>query len=551
MFPGILAKLRKTTSEFSFSDHLLSWPDDIPVTADKGPLEQSKAIQKNVAIYKDGRVLISSKHENKPAILNLLHKAERYGLELQQSVAVDPEEIRIVYQGTQNSFLSEKDSSRMRSLLFRILEEAAEQNASDIQIRIDEDETTITCRKNGRIQQLKENIVSDAGMSFATAIFNACDARSSGTNHQEESFQSGAISGQETDFKLPKLLNSCRLQFNPISGRGRDIAIRLFYNPKTDEASDLKSLGYSQKEIDCFNRAQSKPFGLIAITGTTGSGKSTALQRLLNSLNIKTQRTKRIITVEDPVEYPMPGIIQMPVRDNPENRGAAFNSSIRAMLRSDPDVIMISELRDVESASMAFQAVMTGHPTYTTLHVTRAIDIATRLIEDFSISKNKVTNHRNISLLVAQMLVNVLCEKCKMPLSTTTIESSALIERLSHIEEDHSNVCIRNTSGCFSCNYQGISDRTVVAEFIEPDEIFMTFIRENQLEKARNYWLTKLNGQTIEEKMIAKVLMGLVDPKDAEMNIGPFSSSMLNTENPVLTSNVIKINDPVLAEERE
>lgn len=516
-------------SKLHFADRLATWPSHKPLTAEDGLIDIAVELRHSLAIFKDGRLLVANGKKNDPYVRSAIQKAGTVGLRLKKPEFVSNQEIAQAYQHGRNENLKGNDDSAMRSLLYQLLKEASEKKASDIHIHVQEHETTIECRVQGKIEKLTEDLTTDQGNALSRAIYAACDPRSTGTNHQLEKYQSGAISGRE-EFKLPKNINSCRVQFDPTSGRGRFIVIRLFYVSHGDSATDLRELGYSQAEVDVFMRALAKPFGLICITGTTGSGKSTALQRLLLLLLRLHNGERRIITVEDPPEYPMPGIIQCPVADDPENRNRAYNDAIRAMLRSDPDVCMISELRDQDSAQMAFQAVMTGHPTFTTLHVTRAIDIAVRLLDDFKISMAKVSSHRNISLLVAQLLSSKICSHCAIPVSQQLDSlDDGLIDRMKAVELDLDTVKIRNPKGCRHCGGSGEAGRTVVAEFIEPDEGFMNLIRKGDIEAARRYWLTELNGTTLEINMINKVSQGLIDPREAEKHIGQFEKEMLLT----------------------
>ena len=224
-------------------------------------------------------------------------------------------------------------------------------------------------------------------------------------------------------------------------------------------------LGFLDDDLDTLMKKIIAPHGLIMLSGPTGSGKTTTLYSCLSSID---SSRKNILTIEDPVEYRLPGVHQMQVN---AKIGLTFASGLRTTLRQDPDVIMVGECRDQETAAMAVQAALTGHIVFSTIHTNNAIDVVTRLIqmgvEPFMVSSA-------LSLSIAQRLIRTICPECK-----TTLSGETLLETLSTdegITETHLNdlgIEIDREgfyavgAGCNNCMYSGYLGRRAVYEFFE------------------------------------------------------------------------------------
>jgi type II secretory ATPase GspE/PulE/Tfp pilus assembly ATPase PilB-like protein len=216
---------------------------------------------------------------------------------------------------------------------------------------------------------------------------------------------------------------------------GEDVVIRIL---PTSMMFDLKDLGYSGEQYDVLTELISRPHGIIFVTGPTGSGKSTTLYACLSRLNT---RERKIITIEDPVEYELHGITQTQI--NPKI-GLTFGMSLRSMLRHDPDVMMVGEVRDAETAEIAVQTAMTGHLVLSTLHTNDASSAAVRLI-DMGVEPYLITT--TVLGFVAQRLVRVICEYCK--------------ERYN----DNGEIYYRG-AGCRKCGNSGYSGRIAISEIV-------------------------------------------------------------------------------------
>ena len=218
-----------------------------------------------------------------------------------------------------------------------------------------------------------------------------------------------------------------------------------------------------------YRKALARPHGIILVTGPTGSGKTTTLYAGLSSIN---QSSRNILTIEDPVEYMLPGVGQTQVNTKVD---MTFARGLRAILRQDPDVVMVGEIRDLETAEIAVQASLTGHLVLSTLHTNTAIGAVTRLqdmgVEPFLLSSSLVA-------VMAQRLVRLLCVDCRESAPATAGE----LELLGLSADEHHE--IYHAKGCARCNMTGYRGRTGIYELIEVDETLRAAIHEAESEQA-------------------------------------------------------------------
>jgi len=233
---------------------------------------------------------------------------------------------------------------------------------------------------------------------------------------------------------------------------GEKVVIRVL--DKSNALLRLEDLGFLENAYDRFSESFRKPYGAILVTGPTGSGKSTTLYATLNTLN---QPDRNIITVEDPVEYRLPGINQVQI--NPK-AGLTFASALRSILRSDPDVVLVGEIRDRETAVIAVEAALTGHMVLSTLHTNDAASTPLRLVE-MGVEPFLVTSA--LDCVVAQRLARRLCDKCKdpyQPSEAELMEAGWPMEDLDGVEWP----TLYRHVGCTACGRTGYKGRFALHE---------------------------------------------------------------------------------------
>ncbi len=334
----------------------------------------------------------------------------------------------------------EVDNSPIVLLVNKIIEQAVNERASDIHIEALEDEVRIRYRIDGAMQEI---------MRYPKDLQSAIVARIkivSGMNISEKRApQDGRMTLLFNRVEYDLRVSSLPTTF------GEKVVMRIA--SKSGLNKEKSELGFQEEELKRFDGILKHPHGIILVTGPTGSGKSTTLYTVLNELN---GGEVNIITVEDPVEADVDGINQVQVN---EKAGLTFASALRSILRQDPDIIMIGEIRDEETASIAVKAAITGHLVVSTLHTNSAASTVTRL-EDMGIEPYMVAD--SVVGIIAQRLVRRICPKCRVEKELTDTDKLRL-----HLRGD-SNPLIYEPSenGCAYCNNSGYRGRIGVYEIM-------------------------------------------------------------------------------------
>ncbi len=283
-----------------------------------------------------------------------------------------------------------------------------------------------------------------------------------------------------------------RVSILPISHGGK-VVLRLL--DKANLALGLEHLGFLPDSIAPFEEAVKRPFGMILVTGPTGSGKSTTLYSVLQQLN---HPTKNLVTIEDPVEYQIEGITQ--VQAHPEV-GLTFAAGLRSILRQNPDVVMIGEIRDFETADIAMKSSLTGHLVLSTLHTNDAASAVTRLI-DMGVEPFLVAS--SVSVMEAQRLVRKLCEKCRQPVEPPP----AILAELGSAAP--STPAFYEPKGCRLCRTTGFHGRVAIVEVIPVDERVRELIVSNAASwQIRDYAVKERGIIPIRQDGLRKAAMGL------------------------------------------
>ena len=342
------------------------------------------------------------------------------------------------------------DDAPIIRLINALLSEAIKVNASDVHIEPFENRLRIRFRVDGMLREILQ-----PPSNIAPLVISRIKVMAKLDIAEKRLPQDGRISlrvaGRAVDVRVSTLP----------SGHGERVVMRLL--DKQAGRLDLEQLGMSKREYDSFYNLLHKPHGIILVTGPTGSGKTTTLYAGLSILNVK---SRNILTVEDPIEYFIDGIGQTQVNTKVD---MTFARGLRSILRQDPDVVMIGEIRDLETASIAVQASLTGHLVLSTLHTNSAIGAIARLrdmgVEPFLLASSLIG-------VMAQRLVRTLCPHCKKPHEITDTER----EWLGLDKNDHTE--IYSADGCSECNHLGYIGRSGLYELIPIDHKLMNMIHE-------------------------------------------------------------------------
>ncbi len=352
--------------------------------------------------------------------------------------------------------LESDDDAPIIRLLNALLTEAIKLSASDVHVESFEDKLLIRVRVDGMLRQLLE-----LPIALSSLIISRIKVMAKLDIAEKRLPQDGRIT-----LKIAGRSVDVRVSTIPAS-HGERVVLRLL--DKKSESLQLSELGMCDDMLLRMQHLISIPHGIILVTGPTGSGKTTTLYAVLTKLN---QTTRNILTVEDPIEYDLEGIGQMQVNTKID---MSFAKGLRAILRQDPDVVMVGEIRDFETASIAVQASLTGHLVLSTLHTNSAVGAITRArdmgIESFLLSSSLVG-------ILAQRLVRLLCEHCKKPYTASEQECEIMGAPSSKPPTIYSAV------GCKHCSDSGYSGRTGIYELIEVTEDLTALIHEDAAEQT-------------------------------------------------------------------
>ncbi len=479
-----------------------------------------------LALFSDGRFLVVETHKFDGRVLSFEVLARKKKLNILKPTYVSQNEINAIYSIGERAQAavdikedSDLDQLQMQKDFVNVIARAAAQKVSDIHVVV-ADSTQIMFRINGMMTtEMEYN--KDWGESFVRAAFASADV--SDSNYAQNEFQgaqklgSTPLRGSKGKLMLPHNVLAIRLQFNPIAFGSQYLVMRLLYaDDNPDGSGDLASLGFGEFEENLFYRLRAVPVGLSIIAGPTGSGKSTTLQRNMIKLLQEKNYEINLITVEDPPEYPIPGARQMPVTNanTEEEKDEQFTKALSAALRSDPDVMMVGEIRSLSAAQLTFKGALSGHGVWTTLHANSAPAILTRL-RDMGVETFKLLDPELMKGLISQRLFRKLCPHCRVSVKEKLNEPA--VQRLKVALGDFGieNTFVRGP-GCKYCNNTGIKGRMSVPEIILPDATFLELMVKGETRKAIDYWTSDLNGRTLKEAATERMLKGLIDLDEIE-----------------------------------
>jgi general secretion pathway protein E len=494
-------------------------PAGVRPLSDRGEYAASAEERKFLCLFDDGCLLIAEGHDMNPFVLSYCARLERLNYRYTTRL-VTLDAVRRAYQGQRRDGTGERvDHTQMQVVAKNLIARACDERASDIHIRVNRFSTDILFRIHNELARVSEQ-TREFGERLLATLYSAM-ASVSDTTYKPTERQDASIGDRD---KLPEGLFGVRIATAPTS-EGSLMVLRLLYND-AGESNDLTKLGFTVAQTAALDLLARRPHGMNIISGPTGSGKSTTLQRVLVRLIRELAGSIHVITVEDPVEYPIAGAVQTPVVNAPteEARSLAFSAAIANAMRLDPDTIMIGEMRDRASAQSALRASMTGHQVWTTVHANSALAIADRLI-DLGLPSSLVSDESLVTGLISQRLVKLLCPHCARPFTDLIGQlDAALVARVQRAAGSRLDAVRVVGPGCAHCT-GGTVGRTVVAEVIATDVTLCELLRGGRKAQAHEYWQRDLGGITVAQHALEKVAAGLVDPRMAERVVGPLPAA--------------------------
>jgi type IV pilus assembly protein PilB len=473
----------------------------VPLRAQNGTLDIALADPRNLNMIDELALLLNKKLRVKVATLSqisdLLKKTEQSQRVLEEVTEGFTLDVVVDEENSDETLSIDKltavdsDIAPVIKLVDTTIFNALERRASDIHIESRDQEVAIKYRIDGVLHYAMPPIAKDWHSTILSRIKVMSELDIAERRVPQDGRFRVRYKGRLIDF---------RVSIMPTI-HGEDAVLRVLDKESMSEKFaklSLEVVGFSEHDLVKFRRYISEPYGMVLVTGPTGSGKTTTLYAALSE--IKNDEDK-IITIEDPVEYQLKGITQIPIN---EKKGLTFARGLRSILRHDPDKIMVGEIRDQETAQIAINSALTGHLVFTTVHANNVLDVLGRFLNMGVEAYNFVSA---LNCILAQRLVRVICEYCRRPMVYESVEArrAALVESgLDPAEWE--DVQLMEGAGCFECGGTGYRGRTAIHELLDlTDKIRelildkrptseikrlardegMTFLRESAVDKVR------------------------------------------------------------------
>lgn len=430
-----------------------------------------------------------------------------------------------------------------------IILKGVDMGASDVHITVGEYTAEVEYRVDGRLRGVEQLDVRRAHLA-CSVMFGTFPESSESDGVQ---FNPRLMQNAKFMREINSATVACRFASTPKAPSGFKVVLRILKQEKDEGAVPFEKFGYEPGHIVQIEQACRKPVGLTIIAGVTGSGKSTTLANMVKQAYEWSRGTKSIYTVEDPPEYTIECATQIPVIRSADI-DKPFALALRGCMRLDPDIIMVGEIRDGETAKLTEGAVTSGHQVIATIHTTSWLGIINRLLY-YGMNRDDLTQPMFLSSLIYQKLLPVVCPHCSAPMEDVLrgkagfelSESNKHIEeRLSAVADNASfgNVRIHNPEGCSKCKGSGTAGRTVAAEMATPDRKMLELIADKKNLLAYDHWRQEYDGKGVVgmkavEHGLRKVLRGTVCPLHVEDEFENFLMLAAQSDH-VITSDEIE-----------
>lgn len=428
-----------------------------------------------------------------------------------------------------------KNDSAVVAYFELMIAEALRHHISDVHIQVRATGAQIKMRKHGEMQLWGNPMTSGEGSNLCSVIYNVL------AENKQISFDPQAYQPAAVNYKVNNEEVKLRYQSLPVYPDGFDVVLRVLPIGRDEEFTPLTKLGYTEQQVKDLIDAASRPVGSLIIAGVTGSGKSTTLKNLIMFINAHSEYKTKIYTIEDPPEYKIPNVSQIPVvrpKDAGNGKVSPFEAPITACMRADPDIIMIGEVRDGVTGNLTKKAIQSGHQVLTTVHASSAVGIIDRFL-DFEVSRAVLGSPDFLTALIYQKLLPKICNDCGIDFKTHLNSEDAdqddieMARRLSQVVniEDYP-IRVRSKNGCIHCSNMGITGREVCAEIIRIDLKIMELIMAGKTIELVKYWRGKsdkiidsknMNGKNCMEHAVQKMLTGAISPFDVESSFKPLN----------------------------
>lgn len=494
------------------------------LTATGAMFELPRDTQSLIAYFTGGEIIISRTHRYDGRVLAFLELLKKRNRKMREPFYSDLGLISNIYKSHENHLggmgRGRADfDNQMQKDFVDIIAKAAAQKVSDVHVEV-ADQTTIFFRIDGSMQPVME-YNSQWGESFLRAAFASADI--SNANYAVNEYQSAQKDGRTPlrgtkDLYLPSGVLGVRMQFNPIAFGTRYAVMRLLYDNPSEGIKTEQEFGpYEQRLLA---RMRSFPTGLVIVAGPTSSGKSTTLVRNMSLMLKERNYEINMITVENPVEQKIFGARQMPVVNttNEEQREEKYVEALAAALRSDPDTLMVGEIRTLAAAELTVRGALSGHNVWTTLHANSAMAALTRLL-DLGVEPFKLKEETLMRGLVSMRLFKKVCPHCREPLANHP-ERGAYRRVMDAYGEIGLRQVYQRGAGCPHCNGTGNIGRVKAGEIIITNSEFLRLALSGNTDGAVRYWLEDMDGRTLKEAAASLMLQGIISVDELERWVG-------------------------------
>lgn len=554
--PSQLGSEPQTVKRSHIEDYLLVPPFSSVLSHGEKPILQIPLAQQNnmIALGVEPQrfmVLCLPNEYRSTGWFNLIEQGKRLKLSFAGAYTCAPDVFQTLLQEhvqAKDALQAQKGLELERETLAKIIHDSAplgwlngiiahclQLGSSDIHFEVRGDITALRVRRDG-LMRLVKHLPSRMVVSGLSAAYTILSQEGSSS---EVAFNAGLPQSAMIPMEVRGDKLQLRYQSHPSVG-GLDVTIRILRTGKANlsDLPKIESLGYTPWQVEQLRETSQSAWGGVFIAGITGSGKTTTLTALLSQLAAQGQR--KIISIEDPVEYMVPGVSHFSIqRQAKGSSNNPFEAAMMAFLRMDPDVGMFGEIRDRLSGQMAHAAIQTGHKLLTTVHATSALGIVSRLTsQHIGLLREDVCSAEFLSLLVYQVLMPLNCPDCKVP-AISALPVSTLLEYEKQFGMDVGQMRCASDEGCAHCQVPGIESTQhthagvrgvkVCAEVMPLDSALLGLMHQGNDLGARSHWLSLRQSAFDQEDMLGKeawghalydMSQGLIDPYHFERTFG-------------------------------